>query len=242
MVYVASRAGMRHETSEDAILIGTNILTETAEVVEMPKSGFLCVADGVGGNAGGAKAARFVLEALTNTETTPEQLRNALISINRSLIEKARETPEASNMATTLTGVLIHDGEYQLIHVGNTRALIKQGRYLKQITSDHTTYNWLKSSGQLESAEACNKSEITNCFGGANPALLAKLVVTELNPFSLMVLTSDGVHEYVNLDTLEDIISGEDSFDAKCGAILDEAIRNGSEDDMTIVIIVPEDL
>ena len=241
MVYIASRAGTHHDTSEDAVLVGTDILAETKEILEMPEAGFICIADGVGGNNGGAQAAHFVLDALTNPDITPEILREILISINQSLIEKAGETPEAASMATTLTGVFVHEDSYQLIHVGNTRASIKQGRFLKQITSDHTTYNWLKSSGQSEAADTCNKNEITNCFGGANPALLAKLIVTELNPFSLMILTSDGVHEYVDLDTLEDILFGESPFWEKCEAILDEAAGNGSEDDMTIVVIVPSE-
>jgi protein phosphatase len=69
-------------------------------------------------------------------------------------------------MATTLTGFYFNDGQYKIVHVGNTRAYVKQGKYLKQITSDHTTYNWLLNSGQIEAAAKCNRSEITNCFGG----------------------------------------------------------------------------
>ena len=241
MVYVASRSGIHHEVSEDAVLAGTHILKEASGIIDFPKTGFICVADGVGGNRGGAAAAQFVLDRLSTTVTNPERLRNDLNSINQSLIEYANNTPGATNMATTLTGIAICGGSYHLIHVGNTRAFIKQGRYLKQITSDHTTYHWLMSSGQYEAAELCNKNEITNCFGGANQALLAKLVVTELNPFSLMLLTSDGVHEYIDLDVLEDILSGEGSYEDKCETILGEAINHGSEDDMTIVVIVPSE-
>lgn len=217
MIYVASRIGLHHEVSEDSILIGSHVLTDTAEVLCMPKSGFVCVADGVGGNQGGAQASQYVLEALAEAENTNvESLRELLVKTNNTLIKKAKEDEVASRMATTLTGIFVQEGAFHLIHVGNTRAFVKQGRYFKQITSDHTTYNWLKSIGQIEAAEACNKNEITNCLGGADPALLSKLVVSDIPPFSLMVLTSDGVHEYVDLDTLENILIAEGTYRDKC--------------------------
>ena len=195
------------------------------------------MADGVGGNNGGAEASQFVLNALAELQTSEGNLRETLNHINFNLIEDAKKTPKAANMATTLTGFYRSATRCQLIHIGNTRAYIRQGRYLKQITSDHTTYNWLKSSGQIEAAETCNKNEITNCFGGADETLLSKLVVNDLSLFSLMVITSDGVHEYVDLDTLEDILAGEGSYGDKCEALLNEAVKNGSKDDMTIVVV-----
>ena len=240
MIYIASRTGINHEICEDAVLVGTEILSGSYGTLGVPEVGFICVADGVGGNNGGAQASRFVLTALAELQTSEESLREALVHINSRLIEDAKSTHEAVNMATTLTGVCRFATQYQLIHIGNTRAYVRQGQYLKQITSDHTTYNWLKSGGQQEAAEACNKNEITNCFGGANEALLSKLVVTDLPRFSLMVITSDGVHEYVDLDTLEDILNSEGSYDDKCEAMLNEAAKNGSEDDMTVVVVVPE--
>lgn len=240
MIYVVSRRGVNHEVCEDAVLVGTEILSGSSVTLRQPDEGFVCVADGVGGNNGGEEASHYVLKALAEFQDDETNLRTGLVHINSELIERAKGTPERSNMATTLTGFYTEAGQYWLIHVGNTRAFVRQGRYLKQITSDHTTYNWLKCSGQIEAAEACNKNEITNCFGGAKESLLSKLVVTELAPFSLMVLTSDGVHEYVDLDTLEDILTGEGSYDDKCEAIINEAANNGSEDDMTIVVIVPE--
>lgn len=241
MIYIASRTGVNHEVCEDAVLVGTEILSGSSGTLAVPEEGFVCVADGVGGNNGGAQASRFVLTALAEFQTSKGSLRDALVHINSNLIEDAKSMHEAANMATTLTGFCRFATKCQLIHIGNTRAYIRQGQYLKQITSDHTTYNWLKSCGQQEAAEACNKNEITNCFGGANEALLSKLVVTDLPLFALMVITSDGVHEYVDLDTLENILNSESSYNDKCEAILNEAAKNGSKDDMTIVVVVPEE-
>jgi len=242
MIYVSTHAGKRHSISEDAVLVGSEVLTETSETVPMPECGFICVADGVGGNRGGDQASQYVLGELSkHQETADSELAALLKEINESLISVAAADGTATDMATTLTGFYVEDGQFRLVHIGNTRAYVKQGKYLKQITSDHTTYNWLLSSGQVEAAQKCNKSEITNCFGGNNPALLSKLLVTECQQFGLALLTSDGVHEYVDLDSLEEIITGEGSLSEKCEEIAKRAIEAGSEDDISIVIICPSE-
>lgn len=240
MIYVSTHAGKRHSISEDSVLVGETVVSDVSMVFSMPDNGFVCVADGVGGNLGGAQASSFVLGALAKWKALPkEDLKAFLVKTNNDLIAFASEDNASSDMATTLTGILVSNEEFRLIHIGNTRAYVKQGKYLKQITSDHTTYNWLMSSGRNEAAECCNKNEITNCFGGKNPALLSKLYISECQPFSLAVLTSDGVHEYVDLDTLEEIIAEEGSFVDKCEAIISKALDAGSEDDLSVVIICP---
>lgn len=242
MVYVSTHAEKRHSISEDAVLVGSRVLTEVFDVMPMPESGFICVADGVSGNRGGAQASQFVLASLSGWEETSDRdLKAFLKGINENLIAAAAEKGAASEMATTLTGICVTSDGYKLIHVGNTRAYIRQGKYLKQITSDHTTYNWLMRSGQTEAAESSNKSEITNCFGGNNPLLLARLYVADCQQFSLVLLTSDGVHEYVGLDTLEEIVTGEGTYGDKCDEIVRKATEAGSEDDLSIVMICPSE-
>jgi protein phosphatase len=239
MIYISTHVGKHHVVSEDAVLVGTNIVSDAAEILAIPNTGFLCVADGVGGNQGGAEASHFVLEALAEVGAIHQSmdLKDRMAQINEELLATAAGIPGKENMATTLTGFYISDENFYLIHIGNTRAYIKQGKYLKQVTSDHTTYQWLCSIGQYEAAETCNKNEITNCFGGNNPSLLSKLVVSDFQPFSLAVLTSDGVHEYVDIDTLEEILDGEGNYADKCEKIVQRAVDAGSEDDMTVVVI-----
>lgn len=242
MIYVSTHAGKRHSISEDAVLVGSEVLTETSDTLPMPECGFICVADGVGGNLGGDQASRYVLGELSKHQETDEvDLAGLLKEINKSLIASAATAGNATDMATTLTGFYVKDGQFRLIHIGNTRAYIKQGKYLKQITSDHTTYNWLLSSGQVEAAQNCNRSEITNCFGGNNPALLSKLLICDCQQFTLALLTSDGVHEYVDLDSLEEIITSEGLMSDKCEEIARRAVAAGSEDDISVVVICPSE-
>ena len=236
MVYVMTRKGKHHSVSEDAVLVDKEVLSETTAAYSVLDNGFICVADGVGGNSGGAVASKFVLSELAKWDGSVV-LKSYMQKLNDDLIRESKRDETNSKMATTLTGFYFEKGSISLVHVGNSRAYIKQGRYLKQITQDHTTYNWLLSTNQYDAAESCNRNEITNCFGGGNPALLSKLYVDECQPFTLAILTSDGIHEYVDLDTIEDIINCKETFEEKCNMIVQKALDNGAEDDMSVVII-----
>ena len=236
MIYVSTHAGKLHEHSEDSVIVGTEVISDKSGTYTVPDCGFICVADGVGGISGGAVASRFILEKLASHETDTD-LKAYLSAINDELILSAKST-DSPDMASTLTGFFYSDNRTALVHIGNTRAYVRQGKYLKQITSDHTTYNWLKSSGQTDAAEYCNRNEITNCFGGGNPSLFSKIFTEEQPHFAEALLTSDGVHEYVDIDTLEDIMNSEANYEEKCEMIIQKALDADSSDDMTIVIII----
>ena len=82
MIYVSTHAGKRHSISEDAVLVGSEVLTETSEVFPVPQSGFVCVADGVGGNGGGDKASQFVLKKLSSIkDEADENLKDLLYQL-----------------------------------------------------------------------------------------------------------------------------------------------------------------
>lgn len=220
MIYILTQAGHNKEISEDTVLVGGTIYSNMFEVVDVPKEGFVCVADGVGGNNAGEKASSFVLEALSDYKwIDDESIKKKVNEINENLIDLGKEDSTLFNMATTLSGVYMCNGVFYVIHVGNTRVYAMQGHYLKQLTSDHTVYNWLKSLGRLEEAETCNKNEITSCFGGCEKKLLDKFYVQSVNEVQTLLLTSDGIHEYVSIDDLEDIINSDISNEDKLSLI-----------------------
>lgn len=238
MIYIMTHAGEGKNKSEDAVLVGDQIYSDVTDVVDIPEDGFICVADGVGGSNAGEEASAFVLNALSGCVWEEEvALKKRLKDINVDLVKKSKSDSSLNKMATTLSGVCIKNGELRLVHIGNTRIYAMQGHYLKQLTSDHTVYSWLKSLGRIEEAEACNKNEITNCFGGGDENLIGKLQILPVNIAKLLLITSDGIHEYVSIDDLENIINSDIPNDRKCSAIHEAAQIAGSKDDMTAVLI-----
>jgi len=235
MIYIYTHAGSGKVHSEDAVLCGRKIVVNDSVVLSMPDNGFIAVADGVGGRQAGEVASSFVLSELSkcNAVDLPEKL----AAINDRLIALSISNVETTGMATTLSGVYLTDSSPLLVHIGNTRVYAMQGRYLKQISSDHTVYSWLKSCGRHEDAEHCNRNEITNCFGGGDKSLFDRLYVAPISKYNVMLLTSDGVHEHLTIDDLEDVLHCEIDDMSKCRRIAEIALSNGSKDDITVVLI-----
>ena len=198
--------------------------------------GIIAIADGVGGNNAGAVASHFVAVRLSNEDTVDLEL---LSQINTDLIALSGSSPLYSKMATTLSGVQFANESTQVFHVGNTRVYtLQSGKYLKQLTADDTTLNYLITSGQLSVEEAerfDKKNEIIACFGGGTPALFkAKLSFDDIA--SPLVLTSDGIHDYLSADDLEDVIDEYGISLQACEKLIEQARRNGSTDDASVIM------
>lgn len=143
-------------------------------------------------------------------------------------------------MATTSTAIVSAGEKYYLVHVGNTRMYVGQGLYLKQFTDDHTTYQWLLTHGQLEAAESCNKNEISACMGGGNKNLIQQIEIRQIFENGIpdcVMLTSDGIHEYVDIDKLEELTFSGKSDVEIIKEVMEEAENNGLEDDKTLIIL-----
>ena len=144
------------------------------------------------------------------------------------------------SMATTLTALLFDEQKVTLAHAGNTRLYAIRGGFINQITKDQTTYEWLKSIGNLEGAQACNKSEIRCALGGGNPEYLKALVIKpafERKVPGVLMFTTDGVHDYVSQDEMEEILEKDIPATEKIREMIDLAATNGSEDDRSVILV-----
>ena len=235
-IIALTQKGKNKVENEDRIVIGKTILS--GGVLEGDFSdNILAIADGVGGNNAGAVASHTVAYELTCcSEITTEQL----AEINQTLIEKSNSDDTLRGMATTLSCLSIQNSKGRIYHVGNTRVYTLQGgKYLKQLTSDDTTVNYLLSSGRLTEEEAMSfdkKSEITACFGGGDAALLKIKTVDIETANTVLIFTTDGIHDYLSIDEFEDIIEEEKDYLSICKKAMEQAVINGSEDDMSIII------
>lgn len=241
MVYVATRRGAGKEQSEDSVLVGDNLICDAMAEFEFSTSGVIGVADGVGGNVGGHIASAFITERLKHfsilgSVINDEKIREWLIGLNNGLLEEGKKAG-LSELATTLTALMYVDGQKYIVHIGNTRAYVLQGQYLKQLTIDHTVYNRLLKMGRIDEASICRRNEITNCLGGGDPVLAASLSVSPCQEFNTMLLTSDGVHDFIELDKLEHFLMADGTGLDKCNSIIQTAIDAGSKDDLTVIII-----
>lgn len=242
-ITVQVQKGPHKQVCDDVALVGSHLIDEGIHQFDDVMPSIITVADGVGGMKGGREASHFVLSYLSNVKQLASKSADELTGIvnecNDSLLDEAKRNPVLSRMATTLTGVVFGNEKAMLIQLGNTRLYGMPGSYLKQISTDQTTYQALLNMGQIDAAESCNKSEIVGCLGGGNPEFAKRVTVEEIPERllrNILVLTSDGIHEYVEPDVIESALeSGDDK--AAVQKIVDAANAAGSEDDKTVMIV-----
>lgn len=234
-IYAATQKGVQKARNEDRVVLNQNILSVDIYECECTE-GFVAVADGVGGNNAGAVASQFVAEKLGKCDHTVEDL----TEINRKLIERSRTDEALAGMATTLAMVDYTEDSAKITYVGNTRVYaVVNGKYLKQLTRDDTTLEYLLATGQLNSFTAESferKNEITACFGADNPALLKLKQIDALGRDTLIV-TSDGIHDHVSIDDMEDIYCAADDKVEFCKKLIEQAVENGSVDDASVMVL-----
>lgn len=235
-VIAITQKGLNKTENEDRVIVGKTIVAGGTLFSEI-NDGIIAVADGVGGQNAGAIASHFVANKVCYLkEISVDQLK----VINDELISVSEITEGQKGMATTLSGICCNEGKPQLFSIGNTRVYLLQSRkYLKQLTTDDTTLNYLLATGQLSPEEAYSferKNEITACFGGSS-ADLFKVKVNYIEPLvAPVMITSDGIHDYLSVDQMEDIIEENGLCEKACEELIKAARQNGSMDDASILL------
>jgi len=232
--------GQGKSASEDFVLVGTTICDDGFMNLDCPIPTIVAVIDGVGGNPGGRDASDFIAREFAGLDMSgiwnESVIREKLGQLNDELICYAEAIVDKEKMAVTISGIMIGEDADYLFYVGNVRVYVIQGSYLKQLTVDHTTSQMLRIRGDAEGAEMVSKSEITACMGGGDPKLLKQLQVVKV-PQKVVgyVLTSDGIHDFLDEDTLEKTTEDINALVFKM--LCEKASDMGSEDDKTIMVI-----
>ena len=237
---ICVRRGRNKDECQDTALVGKQVLGETQRTLTCQSPAWIVLLDGVGGNAGGREASRYVASELACSEPSsePESVRSWIMAINRRLLAEA--APEKARMATTLAGVFFSGTDAYLVNAGNTRVYALQGSYLRQLTRDHTTRQMLLDMGNGEAARDCNASEIVCCLGGGVSGYLDRLSVArvfERTMPQILLMTTDGIHDVLTLDEMELLLAGDGTLQEKAERLCLEAANQGSEDDCSAILV-----
>lgn len=257
-IYLCTYAGIGKTNSDDRVLVGNGIYNDCVDVVTI-NNGSVAVADGVGGNQAGDIAAMLVCTELARSGKPSI---DTFKKVNARLLELSQSSNCFSGMATTISGIWLgknlltpkteqnydiaesDDDQHDacLVHVGNTRIYaVQASNYLRQLTTDDTVVEYLLKSGKLSEEEAANyagRNEITACLGGGNPELNKLRVEPLPNDAECILLTSDGVHEALSLDEMEDTIAdNNDNWLEAVKELVSKAQEKNTKDDCTAVIV-----
>ena len=125
----------------------------------------------------------------------------------------------------TLSAMVIKSTTAHIFHVGDTRIYRLAGNALEQLTSDHRV--WVSPT----------QSYLGRALGFDSHVEIDYLNF-QVEQGDTFVLATDGVYEHVDGATIQDAIAAHpDDLDAAARAIVAEACRRGSADNLTVQLL-----
>lgn len=124
----------------------------------------------------------------------------------------------------TLSAMVIKSTTAHLFHIGDARIYRVAGQALEQLTEDHRI---VLSSQQSYLGRAL----------GVNPQIEIDYRTVNLAAGDVFLLTTDGVHEHVANRFIVETIGDANELDGAARAIIEEAMRQGSPDNLTVQIV-----
>lgn len=245
-VWVRIDTGRNKAACEDAVLVGDRIFEPgfyNIQDVQFPC--VFAVADGVGGNAGAKEASYFVLRRLSemyHSDLTLDDLVSIMINIDSELIDFSSFLEGKENMASTLTVFIVEQHRALSAHVGNTRLLEVRNGVIHQLSHDQTAKQIMLDTGNYASARDFGNSELLGFMGGASVNGIAYLKVAELwtdgDRADQIILTSDGIHDYVEPDRFSALYESNKMYPRRLfQMIFNEADMNDSCDDKSMLLV-----
>lgn len=209
---------------------------------------FAVVCDGMGGaNAGNVAselAVRHISEYVIrsyrdgmNMTDTEKTLKNAIVSANISLYDKAVNNAELAGMGTTAVAAFVKDGMAVIAHVGDSRIYLVNGE-IKQLTRDHSVVQSLIESGKITPEDAKvhpRKNVITRALG-AEENVAVDSDCLNLSNGDTLLLCSDGLTNFLDDKDILKVFQNND-ISAVAERLVEEANENGGGDNITVVTV-----
>lgn len=210
-----------------------------------PDLGFFSVADGLGGHEGGEVASKLVLQTVADFLATEEPARTTeperLLLHGIRLAHHAVRTQQSgalSMMASTMTGVLLRDGDAVVCNLGDSRTFLVRGDEVRRLTKDHTVLAEMEEAG-LDTKNpfaAMHRNSLTGAVG------MEASVEPECNRVSLqrgdvLVLCSDGLYEPVRPNVMRQLLAQGGSAQEMAERLVAEAYNRGGTDNITAVVV-----
>ena len=200
------------------------------------------IADGLGGPPAGDIASATAISACNDRAEQPildarEFLLDCLAVAEFAVLKKGYERPEWEGMGTTLIIALINPDETGLLmNVGDSRGYMINGGIIH--TRDQNMAQDMVRSGQLTEEEAMHhplSTMLNQALGEIEPP------VPDFYPIDLkgkyLLLSSDGLHGFLPKETIKEIVlTGGSELSDKVKTLIDEAIRCGSDDNITVIL------
>lgn len=260
-----THAGKVRKSNQDHFMVATIHPQMVVHTTSLPSADSLplrgqrlatimLVADGVGGNTGGAEASQLAVEAITSYVSSSirsyhlagdvhdgsfeEALRTATFEAHAKVRAEAMTLPDASRMATTLTLAIVAWPWVYVVQVGDSRCYHHIPGSTSQVTKDQTMAQALVDEGAMP-VENVTRSPLNNILVSAIGGAEAKPVVTRLDISdrnSVLLLCSDGLTKHVSDAELADHLDKMTSAEQLCRDLVGLVLERGATDNVTVLV------
>ncbi|MCT7549086.1 PP2C family protein-serine/threonine phosphatase [Aliarcobacter butzleri] len=231
--YGKSTKSYLKEINQDALLVN-NIISNDEQIKGSSKNEniLFAIADGVGGSRYGEIASNFILQELAKSRNllNHQLIINTIKNAHHYLIKNY-----SYNAQTVLSVVWIEKEKFTIYHIGDTRVYLITERNLIQLTNDHTYVQELVDKGIISNimkSKHPNKNIITQSLGG-NGELKIDIYNGLIEPGNKLLLTTDGIHDYVDDETIYKIIHKTKNLEKNINNLVLFAKENSSKDDIS---------
>ena len=201
----------------------------------------IALADGIGSSEVSQIASEFaVMGFLDDYYCTSEawsvkrSVDRVLTATNAWLHSRTRRSPyryeKDRGYVCTLSALVIKSTTAHVFHVGDTRIYRVHAHALEQLTDDHRV--WVSEAQSYLSRAV-----------GFNPQIEIDYQALPVEKGDVFLLASDGVFEHADASFMVDAIQrGRSDLDRAARAIVEEAYQRGSKDNLTVQIVVVDEL
>lgn len=223
--------GLKKKTNEDRVC-AKQINEETW---------LFAIADGLGGQPGGAVAADAAMAVMENFQpqsgNLEQQVTDLLLKANEEIIKEGEVQPNFCCMGSTADVVLLREYKVYWAHIGDSRVYHLRKNQLKQVTSDQNLAGELFEEGQISEEER----DVHPGLGFLTQSLGEDDIEPDSGSFSLtsgdiFMLCSDGLHDLISRKTIEYVLRGNLDLEIMIEVLKREALAAGGDDNIGLVL------
>lgn len=245
---------MPHLESGAATHVGRRSNNEDSFLLR-PELGLFAVADGLGGHEGGEVASQLVVSTVADflaprllqppSQPVEEDSEALLLQAQRRAHDEVRSQQKGklSTMASTLTALLLREGEAQVCNLGDSRIFLVREGALQRLTRDHTVLAEMEEAGiDTKSPFAQrHRNSLTGAVGmeaGVDPDAHQ----VPMRAGDVFLLCSDGLYEPVPPDLMLEVVGQGGSAQQLAERLVTLAYERGGTDNITGVVVRVLDL
>lgn len=234
--------GNYRSNNQDAVLYLTN---NTGQVI-----GVVC--DGLGGHKCGEVASQMAITMLKNFFETTDfiklkhdrqihaWLQEKINAIQSEMNNFSLSNEQAIDMGTTMVIILIANNKAYLVNIGDSRIYQYSKQGLKQLTVDHNILNLYLQKNLTKQLNVdldhTYWKPLTSALGPCKP-LKTDIFHLPLIVPSYFLLTSDGVHDYLEEYEIINILEKNGNINHKVKLLINQALSNVSTDNVTALLM-----